>query len=106
MGRRPSRADVVALQCVDAGNGEAEAIRLDLAAQLLEPRRIVAATQRRHDPHAESTQIGFVHPARVEAALNVRLFHRIGRSMSLTNEGRLLYGRLRDYQAQLQQTVD
>ncbi|HXQ22066.1 MAG TPA: LysR family transcriptional regulator [Candidatus Acidoferrales bacterium] len=42
----------------------------------------------------------------LEAALNVRLFHRIGKRMSLTNEGRLLHARLRDYQAQLQQTLD
>ena len=42
----------------------------------------------------------------LEAALHVRLFHRIGKRMSLTNEGRLLHTRLRDYQAQLQQTLD
>jgi DNA-binding transcriptional LysR family regulator len=44
--------------------------------------------------------------SRLEAALNVRLFHRVGKSISLTSEGRLLFGRLRDYQAQLQQALN
>jgi DNA-binding transcriptional LysR family regulator len=42
----------------------------------------------------------------LEATLRVRLFHRVGRTMRLTTAGRVLYGRLRDYRAVLQSTVD
>lgn len=42
----------------------------------------------------------------LEVALGVRLFHRIAKTMTLTREGRVLHGRLSEYQGQLQQTVD
>ncbi len=42
----------------------------------------------------------------LEAALKLRLFHRVGRRLALTGEGRLLHARLREYQALLQRTLD
>jgi DNA-binding transcriptional LysR family regulator len=42
----------------------------------------------------------------LEGALGVRLFDRVGKRLVLTRSGRHLYRRFRDYQSQLQQTVD
>jgi DNA-binding transcriptional LysR family regulator len=42
----------------------------------------------------------------LEASLRVQLFHRTGRRLVLTREGRLLSERLREYQTQLARTLD
>ena len=41
----------------------------------------------------------------LEESLDVRLFHRLGRGLALTPEGRLLYRRFRDYQLRLRDTL-
>lgn len=42
----------------------------------------------------------------LETSLRARLFHRHGKALALTHEGRLLHGRMHTYQVELQQTVD
>ena len=66
----------------------------------------------RHGVTAAATRLNLTRSAvsqsvsALETSLNSALFHRVGKTLVLTSAGRLLYDRMRPYQAELQQTVD